>query len=209
MMTTKPKILLYFGVILFTLIFTFNILQFFSQQQYQNAIAQQQTNNETTSSNSNNTNVTTKGSIPENARGPAITQDKGYLIQELGDNLYFLTNGAYNTMFMVTDGGVIAVDAPPAIGDNYLKAIAEVTDKPVKYVVYSHSHADHIGAANIFPDNATYIAHANTAAQLRLANDSHRPIPTVTFTDNYELDSGNQSLLLNYHGSSQWDLNHI
>jgi hypothetical protein len=103
-MTTKPKILLYFGVILFTLIFTFNILQFFSQQQYQNAIAQQQTNNETTSSNSNNTNVTTKGSIPENARGPAITQDKGYLIQELGDNLYFLTNGAYNTMFMVSIG---------------------------------------------------------------------------------------------------------
>lgn len=50
--------------------------------------------------------------VPENARGPAIPKDKGYLIQDLGDNLYFLTNGAYNTMFMVTDEGVIAVDAP-------------------------------------------------------------------------------------------------
>jgi glyoxylase-like metal-dependent hydrolase (beta-lactamase superfamily II) len=103
---------------------------------------------------------------------------------------------------MVTDEGVIAVDAPPAIGINYLKAIAEVTDKPVKYVVYSHSHADHIGAANIFPDNATYIAHADTAAQLRIANDSNRPVPTVTFTDNYELNSGNQSLSLDYYGSN-------
>jgi hypothetical protein len=91
-MTTKPKILLYFGVILFTLIFTFNILQFLSQQQYQNAIAQQQTNNETTSSNSNNTNVTTKGSIPENARGPAIPQDKGYLIQELETGVSILSS---------------------------------------------------------------------------------------------------------------------
>jgi hypothetical protein len=33
--------------------------------------------------------------VPENARGPAIPQDRGYLIQDLGDNLYFLTNGAY------------------------------------------------------------------------------------------------------------------
>ena len=94
MMTTKPKILFRFGALLLILIFTLNILQFPSQlqQHYQNAIAQQQAINETTSSISNNTNVATTGSIPENARGPAIPQDKGYLIQELGDNLYFLTN---------------------------------------------------------------------------------------------------------------------
>jgi hypothetical protein len=189
-MTRQPKIflrlvvpLLYFVFI--TLIFIPSIIQIPSlqqQQYYQDAIAQQQSTNKTTSllsnNNTNNTNITTStaGSISENARGPAIPQDKGYLVQELGNNLYFLTNRAYNTMFMITDEGVIAVDAPPAIGDNYLKAIAEVTDKPVKYVIYSHSHADHIGAANIFPDNATYIAHADTAAQLKIANDSNRPI---------------------------------
>ena len=193
--------LLRLNVLLLTLVFTVSITYFPSlhQQQYnQNIVsAQQQADNETTPLMSNASNITTTaGSIPENARGPTIPQDKGYLVQELGNNLYFLTNGAYNTMFMVTDEGVIAVDAPPAIGDNYLKAIAEVTDKPVKYVVYSHSHADHIGAANIFPDNATYIAHADTAAQLRIANDSNRPVPTVTFIDNYELNSGNQSLSL-------------
>lgn len=210
-MMAKPKILFQYGTLLLTLIFTLGILQFPSlqQQQYhQSATAQQQQqqqeNNETTSSSiSNDTNMTTGTElIPENARGPAIPQDKGYLVQDLGDNLYFLTNGAYNTMFMVTDEGVIAVDAPPAIGDNYLEAIAEITDKPVKYVVYSHSHADHIGAASMFPDNASYVAHADTAAQLRLANDSNRPIPTITFTDSYELQSGNQSLLLDYHGTN-------
>ena len=45
------------------------------------------------------------------------------ILSELGDNLYFLTIGAYNTMFMVTEEGAIAVDAPPAIGDKYLKGI--------------------------------------------------------------------------------------
>ncbi|MFZ0264326.1 MAG: MBL fold metallo-hydrolase [Nitrososphaeraceae archaeon] len=210
MMMAKPKILFQYGTLLLTLIFILGILQFPSlqqQQYYQSATAQQQQqqeNNETTSSSiSNDTNMTTGTElIPENARGPAIPQDKGYLVQDLGGNLYFLTNGAYNTMFMVTDEGVIAVDAPPAIGDNYIKAIAEITDKPVKYVVYSHSHADHIGAASMFPDNASYVAHADTAAQLRLANDSNRPIPTITFTDSYELQSGNQSLLLDYHGTN-------
>jgi hypothetical protein len=84
MMTTKPKILIRFGALLLTLIFTLNILQFPSQQQhYQNAIAQQQVINETTSSISQFliTLMSTIGSIPENARGPAIPQDKGYLIR--------------------------------------------------------------------------------------------------------------------------------
>ena len=61
-------------------------------------------------------------------------------------------------MFMVTDKGVVAVDAPATIGNNYLKAIAEVTTKPVTYVIYSHAHIDHIGAAGIFPKNATIIS---------------------------------------------------
>ncbi len=70
-------------------------------------------------------------------------------------------------MFMVTDKGVVAVDAPPTIGNNYLKAIAEVTTKPVTYVIYSHAHIDHIGAAGIFPKNATFIAQQETAAECK------------------------------------------
>jgi glyoxylase-like metal-dependent hydrolase (beta-lactamase superfamily II) len=62
--------------------------------------------------------------------------------------LYWVTDGSYNTMFLVTNKGVVAVDAPPSIGNNYLKAIAKVTDKPVTYVIYSHAHTDHIGAAS-------------------------------------------------------------
>jgi hypothetical protein len=87
MMMAKPKILFQYGTLLLTLIFTLGILQFPSlqqQQYYQSATAQQQQqeNNETTSSSiSNDTNMTTGTElIPENARGPAIPQDKGYLV---------------------------------------------------------------------------------------------------------------------------------
>ena len=104
----------------------------------------------------NNTSVQSEGtpspsssssSIPEAAIGPTIPPEKGYLVEEIRDGLYWVTDGSYNTMFLVTDEGVVAVDAPPSIGANYIKAISEVTDKPITYVIYSHSHLDHIGAA--------------------------------------------------------------
>jgi glyoxylase-like metal-dependent hydrolase (beta-lactamase superfamily II) len=109
---------------------------------------------------------------------------------------------------MVTDKGVIAIDAPPTLGKNYLKAISEVTNKPVNYVIYSHAHLDHIGSANIFPKNATYIAQEDTTAELNRAKASATnasavpPIPTISFSKNYTLQIGNQTLKLDYYGNN-------
>jgi glyoxylase-like metal-dependent hydrolase (beta-lactamase superfamily II) len=194
------------------LIFLFLILSVLSVSILtSSALAQQQTN----LTNSNITSLTPSTisladnfsslqvnyyTVPDNARGPAIPE-KGYVVESLGGGLYFLSNGAYNTMFMVTEGGVIVVDAPPVIGDKYLQAISEVSDKPVRYFVYSHAHKDHVGAANIFPDNTTYIAQEETAKLLRQANDSNRPLPNITFTDRFEIRVGNEPVLeLAYHG---------
>ena len=155
------------------------------------------------SDNSSTVNATIQ--LPEAAKGPPIPA-KGYLVQQIGDGLYWLTDGAYQTMFMVTDKGVVAVDAPATTGNNYLKAIAEVTTKPVTYVIYSHAHIDHIGAAGIFPKNATFIAQQETADELQRAKSVAKnasmvpPIPTVTFTKNYTLQIGNQTLKLDYYG---------
>ena len=91
------------------------------------------------------TSATTYDPVPATAKGPAIPS-KGYLVQQIGAGLYYLTDGVYQMMFLTTGHGVIAVDAPPTIGHNILRAIAEVTSEPVTHVVYSHVHADHIGA---------------------------------------------------------------
>src|SRR5215218_3463830 len=145
-----------------------------------------------------------KNQIPEAAKGPAIPS-KGYLVEEIRDGLFWVTEGAYNTMFLVTDEGVVAIDAPPTIGKNYLKAISEVTDKPITHVIYSHAHIDHIGAAGMFPENAVIIAQEETAAEFERAktistNASMVPIPTETFSNNYTLQVGNQTLQLDYYG---------
>ena len=147
--------------------------------------------------------------VPAAAMGPVIPQDKGYLVEDLGDGLYWVTEGAYQVMFLTTGEGVNAVDAPPSIGDRYLKAIAEVTDEPVTHVIYSHSHADHIAAAGMFPADAVYIAHEDTASQLArerpipfgtFVGGGPVPAPTVTFSDTYTITVGNQTLELEYRG---------
>jgi glyoxylase-like metal-dependent hydrolase (beta-lactamase superfamily II) len=146
--------------------------------------------------------------IRETAKGPTIPSQKGYLVQEIGEQLYSVSDGSYNTMFIVTDEGVIAIDAPPTLGANYLKAIAEVTDKPITHVIYSHAHLDHIGSAGVFPDNATFIAQQETANELQramsvAANTSMVPrVPIVTFPENMTLQLGNQTLQLDYHGTN-------
>ena len=144
--------------------------------------------------------MTSAASIPDAARGPTIDFTKGYLVEEINDGLYWVTDGAYQAMFLTTGQGVIAVDAPPSIGQNYLKAISEVTQEPITHVVYSHTHIDHIGAAGMFPDDAVIIAHEETASQLEQRSDPDRPVPTITFASNYTLEVGNQTLELEYHG---------
>jgi glyoxylase-like metal-dependent hydrolase (beta-lactamase superfamily II) len=155
-------------------------------------------------SNNNNTDVV---QLPVAAKGPAIPP-KGYLVEEIHDHLYWVTDGSYNTMFLVTDKGVVAVDAPPSLGQKYLRAIAEVTDKPVNYLIYSHAHIDHIGSAGLFPKNVTIIAQDETARELQNALAVAKnvtmvlPIPTITFSRNYTIEIGNQTLKLDYYGTN-------
>jgi len=170
--------------------------------------SQQQSNNVGGANGGNLANTTATSTIPQAARGPTIPSEKGYLVQEIGDQLYAVSDGSYNAMFMVTDEGVVAIDAPPTLGDKYLKAIAEVTDKPISHVIYSHAHLDHIGAAGIFPKNATYIAQQETANELQRAMSVATnksvvpPVPTVTFPKNMTLQIGDQTLQLDYHGNN-------
>ncbi len=138
--------------------------------------------------------------VPANAIGQAIPE-KGYFVEEINDGLYWVTDGLYQAMFLVSDDGVILVDAPPSIGQNLVNAISDVTTQSVTHFVYSHHHADHVDAAHLFSD-ATFIAQSEAAQKLAKINDPDRPIPDVTFDENYTLTVGNQTLHLSYPGTN-------
>ena len=137
--------------------------------------------------------------VPSGAIGPTIPAE-GYLIEELGDDLYSLSDGGYQMMFVVGDEGVVAVDAPPSLGHKILPAIAKVTSQPVTDVIYSHHHADHIGAASLYPDGVRRHAHRATADALAEVDDPNRPMPTHLFDNSQQIGEGKHQLTLDYHG---------
>jgi glyoxylase-like metal-dependent hydrolase (beta-lactamase superfamily II) len=131
---------------------------------------------------------------------PPVDPAKGYRLQDLGTGLYMVTDNAYQSMFLVYETGVVVVDAPPGYSAKIRQAIAEVTDRPITHVIYSHSHIDHIGGVNDLGGHPTIIAHEETKRLLVRAKDPKRPPPTVVFKDRYELKVGSQTLELSYPG---------
>ncbi|MBW8841076.1 MAG: MBL fold metallo-hydrolase, partial [Sphingomonadales bacterium] len=139
--------------------------------------------------------------IPDEAQAPPIDPAKGYRTQKLGRGLYMVTDNGYQSMFMVYETGVVVIDAPPGYSAHIRQAIAEVTDRPITHVIYSHAHTDHIGGVNDLGGRPVIIAQEETKRLLERAKDARRPLPTVTFKDRYTLKVGSQLLELSYPGS--------
>ncbi len=140
--------------------------------------------------------------VPDFAKGADVDPAKGYRIQKLGDGLYMVTDGGYQSMFMTYEEGVVVIDAPPSYAAHIREAIAEVTSSPITHVVYSHAHTDHIGGVNSLGGRPVIIAQAETNRLLARDNDPNRPLATVTFDNEYRLVVGSQVLELSYHGNA-------
>ncbi len=89
------------------------------------------------------------------------------------DNVYVFRNGNHQAIFIVTRDGVIATDpvayGRPNGGQQYVDEIKKVTDKPIKYLIYSHHHFDHIAGGKAFKDaGATIVAHRRAKARVDL-----------------------------------------
>ncbi|WP_157596189.1 MBL fold metallo-hydrolase [Plesiocystis pacifica] len=138
-------------------------------------------------------------SVPAESINPPVDPDTGYYLEELGEGAWFVSGWSHNAMFVVTDESVVVLDAPPSLGEAYVDAIREVTDKPVSHLIYSHAHTDHIGRADLFPE-ATVVAHALTAEALEARKDPRRRAPDITFEGRHSLTVGGVSIELAYHG---------
>src|SRR4029077_5004007 len=97
------------------------------------------------------------------------------------DNVYIFRNGNHQSMFIVTKDGVIATDpiayGRPTGGQDYIAEIKKVTKKPIKFLIYSHHHYDHIAGGKPFKDaGATIIAHRRAKERLAVLKDPNKPL---------------------------------
>jgi glyoxylase-like metal-dependent hydrolase (beta-lactamase superfamily II) len=142
--------------------------------------------------------------VPDAALGPA-RNEQGYFVGRVERNLFWVTDGTYQSAFLATRDGVVLFDAPPTIGHNLRRAVDEIAaaegvGNTVTHLVYSHHHADHAGAANLFGDDVVRIGHVETRRLLLRDDDPTRPAPDVTFEDSYTLEVGGERVTLAWHG---------
>jgi glyoxylase-like metal-dependent hydrolase (beta-lactamase superfamily II) len=142
--------------------------------------------------------------VPRSALGPALNE-QGYYVGRVERNLYWVTDGVYQCAFLSTSDGVVVLDAPPTIGHNIQRAVDEIAaahgvSNKVNYLIYSHHHADHIGAASLFDKNVTRIGHEETRKLLLRDDDPARPPNEETFQDNRTLEIGGERIDLAYYG---------
>ena len=98
-------------------------------------------------------------------------------------------------------------DAPPTIGHNIQRAVDEIAaangvSNKVNYLIYSHHHADHVGAASLFDKNVTRIGHEETRRLLLRDDDPARPPNEETFQDRRTLEIGGERIDLAWHGAN-------
>jgi len=126
------------------------------------------------------------------------------------DNVYIFRMGNHQAMFIVTNDGVIATD-PVAYGKPegavvYLEEIRKVTKQPIKYLVYSHHHYDHIAGGKPFKDaGAKVVAHKRAWERLTQLQDPNTVIPDELITDRATIRVGDTALELTYHGLNHSD----
>jgi glyoxylase-like metal-dependent hydrolase (beta-lactamase superfamily II) len=122
----------------------------------------------------------------------------------------FLTEsspGAANTSVIVTDEGLVVVDATCRSQANptWLKGeLDRRFDVPVKYVILSHDHEDHICGLQVFDDTATTISHANAREHI-LREGRRTSIPDVIFEDRLDFFLGGKQFILYYFGPTHSD----
>ena len=144
--------------------------------------------------------------IPRPALGPALN-DQGYYVGRVEQNLYWVTDGTYQSAFLTTRDGVVLLDAPPSIGHNIQRAVDEIAaangvSNKVTHLIYSHHHSDHAGASSLFGRGVARIGHEETRTLLLRDDDPARPAPEEIFQYRRTLEIGGERIELAWHGTN-------
>jgi glyoxylase-like metal-dependent hydrolase (beta-lactamase superfamily II) len=143
--------------------------------------------------------------VPARSQQPAPPP---FATTKVAYNVYIFRYCNHQSMFIVTPAGVIATDP---IGERrtvkpYIDAIQAVSKAPIKYVVYSHSHFDHIAGGQPFKDlGAVFVAHRNARERIAALKPPDVVVPDQTVDGKRNVALGGTTLELNYVGRNHSD----
>lgn len=134
----------------------------------------------------------------------------GLQIQPVKPALYMVTGAGANSLVRVTNDGVILVDGKLPGDQNYsglMDQIKTVTDKPVKFLIVTHHHADHTGNnAKFLAAGVQIVANENLAKNLETYQspgfDAHAAMPTIKYDKEYVVRLGGAAVEVKHFGRS-------
>ncbi|QQK80503.1 MBL fold metallo-hydrolase [Salicibibacter cibi] len=141
---------------------------------------------------------------------------------------YYYVKGFANVGIIMTSEGVVVIDTTVSNNhaENIYGAIREKTDLPIKYIIYTHGHLDHVNSTHVFKEEQTkVIAHENVNERFikyQSLEDYHLRIngvqfqnklglrsfdfitPDITFHQDHKFQLGNKNIRI-FHGKGETD----
>ena len=129
-------------------------------------------------------------------------------ITKAAGSVYFLDCeggfGGGNVAASIGDDGILLVDDMfAAMGPKVLAALKTISDKPVKMVLNTHFHGDHIQGNKNFQKSSVIVAQENVRKRLLANNKDTAPtlemLPAITFTDRLAVNfNGEEVQMIHY-----------
>ena len=146
---------------------------------------------------------------------PPSQAQKPVRLSKLSDRLYQVLDGLpANGGLYIGDNAVLLIDSKmdKLSVDQTLAALKQVTDKPLKYLVNTHSDGDHVNGNRYMPQEVTFISQENCRKEFFLpgrdgkASEWSKPelagfVPSITFRDKMEIYLGTKKIELWYFGA--------
>jgi len=125
-------------------------------------------------------------------------------IEKISPHLYAYRYTFYRNFFLIGEDGIILTDPLTVEAAKILDTeLRKISDKPIKYVAYSHSHWDHISGGQIFKDQgAEFVAHKKCQENWLNNPNSNVVKPDIVFDKIYTISVGTPSLEMHYWGPS-------
>jgi glyoxylase-like metal-dependent hydrolase (beta-lactamase superfamily II) len=135
-------------------------------------------------------------------------------LKGISERLYEITGGrGANGGAYIGDNGVLVIDAKmdKESVEQVIEEVGKITDKPIRYLVNTHSDGDHIRGNQYFPETVTIIAHENCRKEFfhsrrdGSASEWNEPelsafVPSLTFKNKMDIYLGTKKVELWYFG---------
>ncbi len=111
-------------------------------------------------------------------RAPAGTDAvSAHRVEKVAENVYCIFGPGGNIGLIVTSSHAVLIDDQfEKLAPGLLAVVKSITDKPIKYLVNTHFHGDHVGGNAVLEKQVTAIvAHANVRARMETGQAKLEP----------------------------------